>query len=229
MAMPCPPDDDCLLYLEGTGADVVKDYIQPAAARGWLVVLDTQIGRSDPVTQVKRMIDKGYLNYDNVHVALDPEFSSVPGHDNPGIPIGSLDSSQINEVQRMLDEHVAKLRLPHRKIVMVHQFGDPNVNDGVPDMITNKTALTTYGNVDLVIDADGFGLPGPKIDKYNKMTDPEVYPFIRYRGLKIFLPNAFEQAGHYDDPVLTWPQIFGGEALPSGPQMRFRPDVLIIA
>lgn len=229
MAIPCVPDDDCLLYVEGTGADVVKDYIEPAAARGWLVILDTQMGRSDPVTQVKRMIDKGYLNYDNVHVALDPEFHSVPGHDTPGIPIGSLDAAGINEVQRMLDEHVAKLRLPHRKVVMVHQFGDPTINDAVPDMITNKTALTTFPNVDLVIDADGFGLPVPKIDKYNKMTDPEVYPFVQFRGIKIFLPNDWEQAGHYDDPLMTWPQIFGIEALPTGLRMQWKPNVIIIA
>ena len=230
MAIPCVPDDDCLLYIEGTVTDVVKEYIEPAAANGWVVILDTQIGRSDPVTQVKRMIDKGYLNYDNVHVALDPEFSSVPGHDTPGIPIGTLDAAQINEVQRLLDEHVRTHHLTHRKVLIVHQFGDPNVDDGVPFMITSKNTLATYENVDLVIDADGFGNPVPKVDKYNKMTDPEVYPFIQFRGIKIFLPNQWEQAGHYDTPVMTWPQIFGIEELtPTGPRMRFQPDVVIIA
>ena len=229
LAIPCPPNDDCLLYLEGTDPEVVKHYIEPAAAQGWQVILDTQIGRSDPVTQVKRMIDKGYLNYDNVHVALDPEFASVPGHDTPGIPIGTIDASEVNQVQQILDEQVRKMRLPHKKILIVHQFGDKNVDDGVPFMIQNKESLRTFENVDLVIGADGFGHPDSKATKYNRMTDPQVYPFIQWRGIKLFLPNPYEQAGHYDQPQMTIEEVFGVVDTPGGYRVKYKPNVIIIA
>ena len=44
------------------------------------------------------MIDKGYLKYENVAVAIDPEFRSYPGRDNPGIPIGTVQAWQINNL-----------------------------------------------------------------------------------------------------------------------------------
>ena len=229
LAIPCEPNDDCLLYLEGTDPDIVKHYVEPAAARGWPVILDTQLGRSDPVTQVKRMIAKGYLNYDNVHVAIDPEFSSVPGHDTPGIPVGTVDASEINQVQQILDEHVRRLRLPHKKILIVHQFGDANVDDGVPYMIRNKPSLRTFENVDLVIDADGFGGPDIKVKKYNLITDPEVYPMIQWRGIKLFLPNPHERAGHYDQPQMTIEEVFGKDETPGGLRVKHKPNVIILA
>ncbi|MGH2458782.1 MAG: hypothetical protein ACRDIY_07940, partial [Chloroflexota bacterium] len=149
LAMPCEANSDCLFYLEGADPHIVDDYIKPAQQRGWLVVLDTQLGRSDPVTQVQRMIDKGYLKYDNVEVALDPEFHVVPGHLRPGIPVGTITAQQVNDAQALLDEYVQKEHLPHRKILMVHQFGDKLVNDGVPFMIQDKTDVKDYDNVDL--------------------------------------------------------------------------------
>lgn len=229
LAIPCPPNDDCLLYLEGTDPEIVKHYIEPAAARGWQVILDTQLGRSDPVTQVQRMIDKGYLNYDNVQVALDPEFHSVPGHDIPGIPIGTVQASDINKVQQMLDEHVRKMRLPHKKILIVHQFGDKNVNDGVPFMIQNKETLKTFENVDLVIDADGVGHPDSKATKYNRITDPEVYPMIQWRGIKLFLPNPHELAGHYDQPQMSIEEAMGQAETPGGYRIKLKPNIIILA
>src|SRR5579859_1036930 len=69
LAVPCAASDDCLFYLEGANTNLVETYIKPAAARGWQVYLDSQLGSSDPATQVQRMIDKGYLKYDNVEVA----------------------------------------------------------------------------------------------------------------------------------------------------------------
>lgn len=229
MAVPCVPGDDCLLYLEGIEKDVVGKYIKPAAERGWMVVLDTQIGRSDPVQQVQRIIDKGYLKYENVAVAIDPEFRSYPGRERPGIPIGTVQAWQINKVQRLLDEYVRENRLKKKKILIVHQFGDANVNDGVPYMIENKSTLRTFEHVELVIDADGLGSQAVKVVKYNKMTDPKVYPFLRFRGIKIFFPNPWEKHGHFDKPPLNLDQIFGHEEIIGGSKMRRRPDVIIIA
>jgi len=65
-----------------------------------MVVLDTQIGKSNPVQQVKRILDKGYLKYDNVAVALDPEFHVRQGRETPGRPIGTLRAEQSTRFSR---------------------------------------------------------------------------------------------------------------------------------
>lgn len=228
LAMPCEASSDCLLYLEALDPQIVEHYIKPAQARGWLVVLDTQLGRSDPVTQINRMIARGYLKYDNVEVALDPEFHVVPGHTLPGVPVGTITAQQLNDAQALLDAYVQKEHLAHKKILIVHQFGDKEVNDGVPFMIQNKTAVRDYPNVDLAIIADGFGGPDTKVFKYNRMTDSSVYPFIQFRGIKLFPPNPYEKAGHYDKPMLTFRQVFGLDPTPQKERVLVPPDVVIM-
>jgi len=223
LATPCSPNDDCLLYLEGAKVDVVKEYIEPAQKRGWEVVLDSQIGRSDPVTQVKRMIDRGYLQYENVHVALDPEF-----HADPGKKIGQIEAAQLDEAQKLLDDYVRQQGLKRRKMLIVHQFGDPEVNDGVPFMILNKKSLRTFPNVDLVLCADGFGSPDSKISKYNAMLNPDVYPFVKYRAIKLFTPNA-DAPNMYDKPQVEWEVLAGKKKTPGGVQIRWPPNVVVVA
>lgn len=227
LAIPCTGKDDCLIYLRDRG--VVENYIKPAAERGWTVVLDSQIGRSDPVSQVKRMIDRGLLQYENVHVALDPEFHSVAGHETPGIPIGTVEASAINEVQEMLNRYVESENLKTKKVLIVHQFGDRAVHDGVPFMIRDKEELREFPNVELVIDADGLGTPAEKIWKYNRMTDSRTYPFVRFRAIKVFLENPNEHAGHIDKPPMTVDQVFGAAPVPGRTRMAAQPDVFIIA
>jgi hypothetical protein len=229
MATPCKDSKDCLLYLDGGGRDLVSSFIEPAAKRGWMVVLDTQIGKSDPVQQVKRMLDKGYLKYENVAVAVDPEFHIYPGEEDPGQPIGIVKASQINEVQQMLDEYVRAQKLQKKKIVIVHQFGDANVNDGVPSMIDNKKDVKSFDNVELVIDMDGLGKQAVKVVKYNKITDSKTYPFIKFRGIKVFFRNRWEKHGHYDKPPLNLDEIFGLKKVRGGAIIQIKPDVLIIA
>ena len=229
MATPCKPGKDCLLYLEGRVGNLVEAYIEPAAKRGWMVVLDTQIGKSNPVQQVKRILNKGYLKYGNVAIALDPEFHVYPGKENPGRPIGTLQSSQINEAQQMLDDYVREQKLQHKIILIVHQFGDANVDDGVPFMIKDKDKIRTYQNVELVFNMDGLGQKTIKAFKYNKITDASVYPFIKFRGIKIFFRNRWEKHGHFDKPPMTLDEIFGIKKVKGGVKMEPKPDVIIIA
>jgi hypothetical protein len=230
MATPCTSSkDECLYYVEGTSGDLVKNYIEPAARRGWVVILDTQIGRSNPAAQVKRMIDKGYLRHDNVHVGFDPEFRAKAGQRRPGIPIGSVHASEINEVQQILEAYVRSEGLSTRKIVLVHQFGDAAVADGVPHMIASKQSLRRYANVDLVITMDGLGSPSVKAKKYNAFTDVNRYPFIRYRGIKVFYPNRWERHGHFDRPPMTPDQVMGHAPASTSDTIEHCPDVIIIA
>ena len=226
MAIPCLPTGDCLDYL---APSVVERYVDAAAARGWSVILDSQLGRSDPLEQVRRMIARGFLRHDNVHVAIDPEFHSCPGHDNPGIPIGTVEASEINQVQQLLDRYVADQALRTRKILIVHQFGDPAVHDGVPYMIQDKKLIRDFPNVDLVIDMDGLGNPAVKVHKYNLITDSRTYPAIRFRGIKIFYRDPGEMRGHFDKPPMTVDQIFGLVPVTGGWRMASRPNLIIIA
>ena len=226
LAIPCKQKGDCLDYL---GNDIVTKYIEPAAQRGWAVILDTQLGRSTPVEQVNHMIADGYLKYDNVHVAIDPEFHARLGQVDPGIPIGTVSAAQINRVQEILDQYVESENLKTKKILIVHQFGDPMVHDGVPFMIQDKKVLRDYPNVELVINADGLGTPLQKVRKYNLMTDSRVYPFIHFRGIKVFFPNRWEVHGHFDKPPMTVDQIFGVSPVPGRMRMSTKPNVVIIA
>jgi hypothetical protein len=229
MATPCKDSPECLIYFDGGGMDLVKTYIEPAAKRGWMVVLDTQLGKSNPVQQVKRIIDKGYLKYENVAVALDPEFHVYSGKETPGQPIGVVSASHINEAQEMIDEYVRVQKLQNKKVLIVHQFGDSNVDDGVPFMIKDKPTLKTFDNVELVIDMDGLGKQAVKVIKYNKITDAKVYPAIKFRGIKVFFRNRWEKHGHFDKPPLNLDQIFGLKKVRGGAIMQAKPDVIIIA
>jgi hypothetical protein len=175
------------------------------------------------------MMDKGYLKYENVVVAIDPEFRVMEGKETPGRPIGAVQAEQINKVQQMLDDYVRDQKLAKKKILIVHQFGDPNMDDGVPYMIEDKKNLKTYANVDLVIIMDGLGKQAIKVVKYNKITDSKVYPFITYRGIKVFFPNRWEKHGHFDKPPLNLDQIFGIKPAKGGPKIQAKPDVVIIA
>lgn len=226
LAVPCKGSRDCLDYLDG---NIVERYIKPAAQRGCVVVLDTQLGRSDPVAQVRRMIEKGYLNYDNVHVAIDPEFHVYPGGDLPGTPVGTITAEQINEAQSLLDDLVKRAQLSTKKILIIHQFGDPAVRDGVPNMISDKLNLKSFPNVELVIDMDGLGTPDAKVEKYNRITSSQIYPFIQFRGIKVFYRSPLEKHGHYDKPPMTMPEVFGITSVPGGLRILTKPNVVIIA
>ncbi len=102
----------------------------------------------------------------------------------------------------------------------MHQFGDPAVNDGVPFMTRNNETLKTHNNVDLV---------AAKVRKYNLMTNSARYPFIRFRGTGVFIPNRWERHGHYDKPPMNVEQVFGLKRVPGKYIVGKKPNVFIIA
>jgi hypothetical protein len=142
--------------------------------------------------------------------------------------VGQLDARDINKAMELVDQHARQVGLKRKKMFMLHQFGDPEVDDGVPYMILNKKELKPPATIDLVIDADGFGGPDAKASKYNRMLDNAPYPFIQYRALKLFLPNP-EAPNHYDKPQMEWPAVFGKKDTPGGHRIRWAPNVIVIA
>jgi len=202
LATPCSDTPTCLLYLDDTGVNIVRQYIEPAAKRGWLVILDDQLGRSNPVTEMARLVDRGYMRYDNVEVAFDPEFRSLPGQAQPGVPVGSVSAPELNAAQTLLGTYAASMKLKHRKLMLVHQW--------ISSMIRHRRALrTNVPGVQPVSIMDAYGHPADKTSIYHHLMNRRaVQPGLNV-GIKLFPPNPYEEAGHLDAPLLGWKQLFG--------------------
>ena len=72
------------------------EYINAAQSNGFAVIIDLQLGGLTPVEAVKPVLK--YLKYDNVHLAIDPEFEVNSLDVRPGKVIGHISGEQINQV-----------------------------------------------------------------------------------------------------------------------------------
>ncbi len=227
LARPCQEaGDSCLIFLDASGVDIVGEYVEPALERDMAVILDAQIGRSSPEYIVRRMIDAGFLAYPNVHVALDPEFATLRGQVTPGDPIGQLHADQINSIQELLAGYVRDDNLPFKKVLIVHQVIDALTDSWT--MIPAKQEIEEFAEVEVIINADGFGSPDAKVYKYNAVTDRQAYPGLRWRGFKIFHYNPYAPR-FSDTPVMTPRQVFGLDPTSAGWRMWAPPHLLVLA
>jgi hypothetical protein len=155
------------------GPDVIEQVIGWAASRGWLVILDIQVGQSTIAAELPRLLP--YLARPNVHLALDPEFAMKDGR-LPGKYIGTVDAAEVNQALGVLERLVDSLHLPP-KVVVVHRF--------TRDMLTNARSIRVdpQGRVQVVIDMDGFGTPGGKLGIWRQVI--LRWP-VQYTGLKLF-------------------------------------------
>ena len=126
--------DGSLRYVDDR---TVRQTIALARRRGFVTILDLQIGHSDALAEVQRVLP--YLREPDVFVALDPEFA-LPDATKPGERIGSIDAADINAVQWYLGALSQQLRLP-KKMLVVHQFEGYMVTD--PGAISAITMLTS--------------------------------------------------------------------------------------
>lgn len=203
MAAPCSSaTDNCLVYLDDQpGVDLVRDYIRPAAQRGWLVILDDQLGRSTPAQEIARLQSRGYLAYDNVEVAFDPEFHTLPGQTTPGSPTGQVSAQEINDAEQAMEQAVSGSGLDHRKLLLVHQW--------TPTMIQDRMDLiTSLKDVQPAVIMDGIGPADEKVGAYNTLMSSGL-PAGVTPGIKLFLPNPYGVTGNDDSPVLTWREVLG--------------------
>ncbi|RJQ09869.1 MAG: hypothetical protein C4558_05675, partial [Dehalococcoidia bacterium] len=181
-------------YLGRLPLSTVHEYAAAAAAQGGLLILDIQIGWSNPLAEVR-----GYeeaLLLPNVHVALDPEFATTRKGDPPGQAIGSVTGDEVNAVQQYLSDLVRTHNLPPKTLV-VHQFRW--------DMILDPYRMAAYPSVDLVIDMDGWGYQGAKLSGYEAYARA---PYAPRPGFKLFF--------RWDIPLLTPEQI---QAMPKPPDL----------
>lgn len=201
MAEPCVAGSTCLLYLDDLGVNIVKRYIEPAARRGWLVILDDQLGRSNPASEVERMIARGYLRYDNVEVAFDPEFRMAPSQQQPGVPLGHVSATDLNTAASLINRTSRIHTLRHRKLLLVHEYA--------PGMVTNQSALQTrLPYVQPVLAMDGIGTPLDKTQIYRDLFRSSRAAGV-LTGIKLFLPSPYTGSVPVDTPSLTWGQVFG--------------------
>lgn len=139
-----------------------------------IVFLDIQAGLSNIQEEIKHL--EKHLKNPNVHLGIDPEFYMKNGG-KPGERIGSLDAIEINFAIEYLSELINKNNLPP-KVLIVHRFTKP--------MLTNFQNIKPTSEVQVVINMDGFGAKGNKLNTYQQYIYKEP---VQFTGFKIFYKN----------------------------------------
>src|SRR5690606_34945661 len=80
-------------YLYRMPRELLEQYVELAREREMQVLLDVQIGFSDPLSEVQLL--EWALREPFVHLALDPEFDTRADGRRPGLVIGSLAASDV--------------------------------------------------------------------------------------------------------------------------------------
>jgi hypothetical protein len=172
----------------------LEKYITTAQKSDVVVFIDVQLGKKTPAQAVKPLLK--YLKYDNVHIAVDPEFSVDNLKVRPGKKIGAITGTQINEVQNLMRNYLNKNHIKDDKILLIHMFTE--------FMVTDKKSLKYTDRVHLLMHLDGHGSPALKIKTYNGLyTDARSAKVSG--GFKVFLKE--------DHPVMTPKQVLGLEAV----------------
>ncbi len=205
MATKAPnPDGSHLIFLEDA---TVERYIERANAEGFAVILDIQIGALSPAEALAQGLP--WLDYANVHLALDPEFAMAhAGQLWPGDPIGYVTAAEINAAQALMQQYLAEHDLPGQRVLLVHQFLDT--------MIENKAELVwTHDRLALTISADGWGGPWGKISKYNLFMDPQT----RFTAFKLFY--------RWDEPLMTPREALGVDGFGEQGYIEVTPNLIM--
>ncbi len=204
MATWAPGDGSYLGFLDD---ETVMTYISKGLELNYPVILDVQIGALTPAQAISIVLP--YLQYDNVHLGIDPEFAMVhPGQVTPGDPIGFVTAAQVNETQAVIQKYMEENNIPGQRVLLVHQFQW--------NMIHDKENLDySYDKVALTLSVDGWGGPWGKISKYNSLVD-ETSPFV-----------AFKLFYRWDEPLLDPIHAMGEELYPQLEYMGVTPNLII--
>ncbi len=179
------------LYLRYLPDDVVQRYLDAAHKFDVELTLDLQIGRGDPLDEVRKI--ERYLRDPRVHVAIDPEYAVGP----QGVPIetpGTISGAQINAIQDYVAGIVEKYNLPP-KLIVVHQY--------LEDTVIGGEQIRSVANVDLVFNMDAFGGIAEKAERYSMFSS---LGYSRYHGFNIFLRQ--------DDRVMSAEEVLRLSPMP---------------
>lgn len=181
-------DKDYLLPLSHAK---LMEYIDAAKSNGFAVIIDTQLGELTPIEAIKPVLK--YLEHRNVHLAIDPEFE-VHGLDvRPGKVIGHITGEEVNQVQSAMSAYLKENGIEEDKILIVHMFTER--------MVREKDKYKKYDQVDVIMNLDGHGSPGLKVNIYNKLYTEEASGKVA-GGFKLFFQE--------DKPSMMTPrQVLG--------------------
>ena len=193
-------------YVITLNPKTLEKYIRAAQQNGIVVFVDVQLGKKTPAQAVKPLLK--YLKYNNVHIAVDPEFSVDNLSVRPGKKIGSITGTQINEVQHMMRDYLKANGIKEEKILLVHMFTE--------HMVTDKKAVRYTDRIHLVMHLDGHGSPALKIKTYNGLYN-EARASKVVGGFKVFYKQ--------DKPMMTPRQVLGLEPV-GNKRVREMPKVI---
>lgn len=169
-------------FVQQLPVESIEEYATLAEENGALLILDVQLGTLSVSEEIEVLRD--FLERPYVHLAIDTEYSVDPGQ-VPGVDLGTVDGSEIADAVAILDQLVEEEGIPD-KVLLVHQF-----ESGI---VTNKQLIEPTANVEVVLNADGFGPVEDKTTKYDILVAEEP---IQYGGFKLF---------YSQDPVLLSPE-----------------------
>lgn len=194
-------------YISTLSSQKLMPYIHAANKHGFALFLDLQIGKKTPVQSIGSVLK--YLKYENVHIAIDPEFNVYGVGIRPGKSIGHITGNQVNQAQEAMSNYMKEHGIKEKKILIVHMFRH--------SMLTNKKDIKTYDNINLVFNLDGFGTAGLKVSIYNGIYTKRISNKVA-SGFKLF----FNQ----DKPYLMTPkQVLGLESV-NGERIKETPKYI---
>ena len=194
-------------YIINISHDKLMAYINAGQKHGFVVFIDTQLGKMTPVEAIRPLLK--YLKYDNVHLAIDPEFEVHGLSVRPGKVIGTISGNQVNQVQEAMTNYMNKNSIKGKKMLLVHMFRHT--------MVSNKSELKTYDNIDMIFNLDGHGSPKLKVDIYNAIyTERRSHQVAG--GFKLFFQE--------DKPRLMTPEeVLGLKSVP-GAKIKEMPKLI---
>ncbi len=195
-------------YIINISHDKLMEYINAGQKHGFVVFIDTQLGKMTPVEAIRPLLK--YLKYDNVHLAIDPEFEVKNLDVRPGKKIGHISGSQVNQVQAAMSDYLTKNGIKEKKMLVVHMFRHT--------MVSNKSALKTYDNINMIFNLDGHGSPKLKVSIYNAIYTNKTSQEVA-GGFKLFFQE--------DKPSLMTPkQVLGMEPVKGGSKVNAAPKFI---
>jgi hypothetical protein len=145
-----------------------------AHERGWILILDIQVGRSDVAQEIEPL--RKFLVRPDVHLAIDPEFDMKP-HQFPGKQVGTTDAGDINYAIAVLGNMVNVHSLPP-KILVVHRY--------TKNMVTRASEIALDPRVQVIMHMDGWGPPSNKLSTHRNYIEREP---VQWVGFKLFYKN----------------------------------------
>jgi hypothetical protein len=148
----------------------IEAYVEAARRNKVLLVLDVQPGRTDFLTEVKKL--RPFLEEPYVGLALDPEWRVAAGQ-IPGRVIGSVRAAEVNAVSKYVADIVREHKLPE-KLFLLHEFRS--------SMIPDIAAVQRRPGLAMVQHIDGFGTRSQKDATFAALRRPQQF----HVGYKLF-------------------------------------------